>query len=105
MNDAELEHRLTEVEQRSKSNTKRLDKLEQIQNELKAISVTLLKVGDKVEYLGNSVDTLNKKVAETEEQPKKTLGTIKAAIITAIITAICSGLISIIISIIFAVAK
>lgn len=101
MNDAELEHRLTEVEQRSKSNTKRLDKLEQIQNELKAISVTLLKVGDKVEYLGNSVDTLNKKVAETEEQPKKTLGTIKAAIITAI----CSGMISIIISIIFAVAK
>lgn len=101
MNDAELEHRLTEVEQRSKSNMKRLDKLEQIQNELKAISVTLLKVGDKVEYLGNSVDTLNKKVAETEEQPKKTLGTIKAAIITAI----CSGLISIIISIIFATAK
>lgn len=101
MNDAELEHRLTEVEQRSKSNTKRLDKLEQIQDELKAISVTLLKVGDKVEYLGNSVDTLNKKVAETEEQPKKTLGTIKAAIITAI----CSGLISIIIGIIFAVAK
>ncbi len=101
MNDAELEHRLTEVEQRSKSNTKRLDKLEQIQNELKAISITLLKVGDKVEYLGNSVDTLNKKVAETEEQPKKTLGTIKAAIITAI----CSGLISIIISIIFATAK
>ncbi len=101
MNDAELEHRLTEVEQRSKSNMIRLDKLEQIQNELKAISVTLLKVGDKVEYLGNSVDTLNKKVAETEEQPKKTLGTIKAAIITAI----CSGLISIIISIIFAVAK
>lgn len=101
MNDAELEHRLTEVEQRSKSNTKRLDKLELIQNELKAISTTLIKVGDKVEYLGNSVDTLNKKVAETEEQPKKTLGTIKAAIITAI----CSGLISIIISIIFAVAK
>lgn len=101
MNDAELEHRLTEVEQRSKSNTKRLDKLELIQNELKAISTTLIKVGDKVEYLGNSVDTLNKKVAETEEQPKKTLGTIKAAIITAI----CSGLISIIISIIFATAK
>lgn len=101
MNDAELEHRLTEVEQRSKSNTKRIDKLELIQNELKAISTTLIKVGDKVEYLGNSVDTLNKKVAETEEQPKKTLGTIKAAIITAI----CSGLISIIISIIFAAAK
>lgn len=101
MNDAELEHRLTEVEQRSKSNTKRIDKLELIQNELKAISTTLIKVGDKVEYLGNSVDTLNKKVAETEDQPKKTLGTIKAAIITAI----CSGLISIIISIIFAAAK
>ena len=101
MNDAELEHRLTEIEQRSKSNTKRIDKLEQIQSELKAISTTLVKVGDKVEYLGKSVDYLSVKVEATEEQPKKTLGTIKSAIITSII----SGLIAIAISVIFAVTK
>lgn len=101
MNDAELEHRLTEVEQRSKSNTKRIDKLEQIQSELKAISTTLVKVGDKVEYLGNSVNSLTRKVEATEEQPKKTLGTIKSAIITSII----SGLIAIAISAIFAATK
>ena len=101
MNDAELEHRLTEVEQRSRSNTKRIDKLEQIQSELKAISTTLVKVGDKVEYLGGSVDTLTRKVEATEEQPKKTLGTIRSAIITSII----SGLIAIAISVIFAVTK
>lgn len=101
MNDAELEHRLTEVEQRSKSNTKRIDKLEQIQSELKAISTTLVKVGDKVEYLGKSVNSLTRKVEATEEQPKKTLGTIKSAIITSII----SGLIAIAISVIFAATK
>lgn len=101
MNDAELEHRLTEVEQRSRSNTKRIDKLEQIQSELKAISTTLVKVGDKVEYLGGSVDTLTRKVEATEEQPKKTLGTIKSAIITSII----SGLIATAISVIFSVTK
>ena len=101
MNDAELEHRLTEIEQRSKSNTRRIDKLEQIQSELKAISTTLVKVGDKVEYLGKSVDYLSAKVEATEEQPKKTLGTIKSAIITSII----SGLIAIAISVIFAVTK
>ena len=101
MDDAELEHRLTEIEQRSKSNTKRIDKLEQIQSELKAISTTLVKVGDKVEYLGNSVKYLSDKVEVTEEQPKKTLGTIKSAIITSII----SGLIAIAISVIFAVTK
>ena len=101
MNDAELEHRLTEIEQRSKSNTRRIDKLEQIQSELKAISTTLVKVGDKVEYLGKSVDYLSDKVEVTEEQPKKTLGTIKSAIITSII----SGLIAIAISVIFAVTK
>lgn len=101
MNDAELEHRLTEIEQRSKSNTKRIDKLEQIQSELKAISTTLVKVGDKVEYLGKSVNSLTRKVEATEEQPKKTLGTIKSAIITSII----SGLIAIAISVIFAVIK
>lgn len=101
MNDAELEHRLTEIEQRSKSNTRRIDKLEQIQSELKAISTTLVKVGDKVEYLGKSVDYLSDKVEATEEQPKKTLGTIKSAIITSII----SGLIAIAISVIFAVTK
>ena len=101
MNDAELEHRLTEIEQRSKSNTMRIYKLEQIQSELKAISTTLVKVGDKVEYLGKSVDYLSDKVEATEEQPKKTLGTIKSAIITSII----SGLIAIAISVIFAVTK
>ena len=101
MNEAELEHRLTEIEQRSKSNTRRIDKLEQIQSELKAISTTLVKVGDKVEYLGKSVDYLSDKVESTEEQPKKTLGTIKSAIITSII----SGLIAIAISVIFAVTK
>lgn len=101
MNDAELEHRLTEIEQRSKSNTKRIDKLEQIQSELKAISTTLVKVGDKVEYLGKSVNYLSDKVEATEEQPKKTLGTIKSAIITSII----SGLIATAISVIFAVTK
>lgn len=101
MNDAELEHRLTEVEQRSKSNTKRIDKLEQIQSELKVISTTLVKVGDKVEYLGNSVNTLTRKVEAIEENPQKTLGTIKSAIITSII----SGLIAIAISVIFAVTK
>ena len=101
MDEAKLEHRLTEIEQRSKSNTKRIDKLEQIQSELKAISTTLVKVGDKVEYLGNSVKYLSDKVEATEEQPKKTLGTIKSAIITSII----SGLIAIAISVIFAVTK
>lgn len=101
MNDAELEHRLTAIEQRSKSNTKRIDELEQIQSELKAISTTLVKVGDKVEYLGESVKYLSDKVQATEEQPKKTLGTIKSAIITSII----SGLIAIAISVIFAVTK
>lgn len=101
MDEAKLEHRLTEIEQRSKSNTKRIDKLEQIQSELKAISTTLVKVGDKVEYLGKSVDYLSDKVEATEEQPKKTLGTIKSAIITSII----SGLIAIAISVIFAVTK
>ena len=101
MNEAELEHRLTEIEQRSKSNTKRIDKLEQIQSELKAISTTLVKVGDKVEYLGKSVDYLSAKVEATEEQPKKTLSTIKSVIITSII----SGLIAIAISVIFAVTK
>lgn len=101
MNDAELEHRLTEIEQRSKSNTRRIDKLEQIQSELKAISTTLVKVGDKVEYLGKSVNYLSDKVEATEEQPKKTLGTIKSAIITSII----SGLIATAISVIFAAIK
>lgn len=101
MNDAELEHRLTEIEQRSKSNTKRIDKLEQIQSELKAISTTLVKVGDKVEYLGKSVNYLSDKVEATEEQPKNTLGTIKSAIITSII----SGLVAIAISVIFSVTK
>ena len=101
MTDEEMIRELAETTARSKSNTKRIDRLEQIQSELKVISTTLVKVGDKVEYLGNSVNSLTRKVEAIEENPKKTLGTIKSAIITSII----SGLIAIAISVIFAVTK
>lgn len=47
--DLDYEHRLTEVEQRSKSNTKRLDEVEARQNDLDKLTTSVAKLATKQE--------------------------------------------------------
>lgn len=84
MNDVEIEHRLTEVEQRSKSNVHRLDKLEPIVNEIHIMSNTLVEMMQEVKHTNEAVDSLNVKVDrmdsrvdEMEKAPAKEYSAIK----------------------------
>lgn len=62
MDEVQVEHRLTEVESRSKSNMHRLDKLEPIVNEIHIISNTLVEMMQEVKHTNEAVDSLNVKV-------------------------------------------
>ncbi len=62
MNELEYEHRITEVEQRAKSNTHRLDKLEPIINEIHTISKTLVQLVEEVRHTNETVQDLDEKV-------------------------------------------
>lgn len=56
------EHRLTEVEQRSKSNSHRIDKLEPIVEEIHTMSNTMVQLVQEVKHTNEAVSTIDRKV-------------------------------------------
>lgn len=55
MDELEYERRLTEAEQRSKSNTKRLDDLERRQDNLDDLTVSVAKLAEREQHMENDV--------------------------------------------------
>lgn len=71
MDETEIEHRLTEVENRSKSNTKRLDEQSEIIRSIQSIAVSVNGIAIKQEQIGKDVSKLSGKVDEMEKKPGK----------------------------------
>ena len=71
MMDLEHEKRLTDVENRAASNTKRLDKLEENTSVLNRLATAVEVMATKQENLGESVDKLTDKVEALETEPDK----------------------------------
>lgn len=103
MNDLELERRLTKVEERSKSNSHRLDKLEPIIEEIHTMSMTMVELVQEVKHTNEAVMGLDEKVDRMEsrvdkiemvpaEDYKKLKGTVADKIIALIIGFIMSGI-------------
>lgn len=95
MNEIEIEHRMTEVEQRSKSNTHRLDKLEPIVEEIHTMSITMVELVQEVKHTNEAVSNLDAKVDrmdgrvdEMEKAPAKEWSSVKKTVITTIVGAV-----------------
>ncbi len=95
ISEVETEHRLTEIEQRSRSNTHRLDKLEPIVNEIHTMSNTMVQLVQEVKHtneavnkLDEKVDRMDSRVDEVEKAPAKKWNKVKDTIITSVIGAI-----------------
>lgn len=106
MDALEFEHRITEVEQRAKSNTHRLDKLEPVVNEIHTMSNTMVQLVEEVKHtnaavdgLDAKVDKLDSRVDDMERAPAKEWSNIRTAVITAIVTAVVTAAVAAIISI------
>lgn len=69
--DLEHEKRLTEVESRSKSNTKRLDKLEESTEAINRLATSMEVMVVKQEEVADTVGKLDKKVTDLEAKPAK----------------------------------
>lgn len=101
MTETEIEHRLTENEQRSKSNTHRLDKLEPIVNEIHTLSMTIVELVQQLKHtnetinnLDEKVDKINDRVDEMEKAPAEQLGKTKNIILDKILGAVVGFLIA-----------
>lgn len=101
MNEIEIEHRITEVEQRTKSNSHRLDKLEPIVEEIHTMSNTMVQLVQEVKHTNEAVSTIDKKVDrmdsrvdEMEKAPAKKWDKVKDKLIDLVLGAVVGFLIA-----------
>ena len=94
MDELGIEHRLTEIEQRSKSNSHRLDKLEPIISEIHTMSKTMVQLVGEVKHTNENVSEIKDKVGVLESKPSARMEQIKTAIISAIAAALIGGIIA-----------
>lgn len=64
---------------------KKVEKLENVMEEIRTISETLIKVANELKYTNEAVTRLETKMTDIENQPKQRLTKIQETIITAFI--------------------
>ena len=98
MNEIDIEHRLTDVENRARSNTHRLDKLEPIVDEIHTMSNTMGQLVQEVKHtnetvnnLDAKVDRMDSRVDDMERAPAEDAKKYKSTAVTAIISTIAGA--------------
>lgn len=88
--DMEHERRLTETEARSKSNTKRLDKLEESTEAINRLATSMEVMVEKQSQVAETVDKLDGKVTALETKPAKRVDALVDKIVWAVLAAVVS---------------
>ena len=88
--DLEHERRLTQVEQRCKSNTHRLEKLEASTEAINRLATSMEVMVNKQEQVAETVEKLDGKVTALEQKPAKRVD----SLVDKIIWAICAAVIT-----------
>ena len=86
--DLEHERRLTEVEERSKSNSHRLDKLEESTEAINRLATSMEVMAERQEQVVETVGKLDTKVTLLEEKPAKRWDALVDKIVWAVAAAL-----------------
>ena len=92
--DLEHEHRLTEVEARSKSNTKRLDDMEARQDNLDNLVATVAVLAEKESNVENDVKEIKNDVKSIKDKPGKRWDAIVDKVVWAVLAAVIAFLLA-----------
>ena len=84
--------RLTKAEERAKSNTRRLDRLEKLIDEVHQQNEHMARLVAELEFTNRELASHDRRLREIENQPRKNVNMLLGALITALITAIVSGI-------------
>ena len=90
----EIEHRLTEVESRSKSNAHRLDEMEKRQDDLDELVSTVKVLADREVRVENDVKEIKDDVKSLKMKPIKRWDSVVNTVLIALVTAIAGFLIA-----------
>ena len=94
MDELQWEHRLSVVEDRSKSNRYRLDELEKRQENLTELVKSVATIAQKQTDMDGDLQEIKKDVKGILAVPQKRWDTLLAAVITAIVTALLTALLA-----------
>ena len=104
----DIEHRLTATEDREKSNTRRIEKLEKVVDVIHEMSRTMVKLveqmkttNEKVSSTNESVRKLETKVDAIQSEPAEAHKQLKKTITTSIVTAVIGAIIGSLLSLVF----
>ena len=92
--DLEHERRLTSVEQRSKSNTHRIEKLEESTEAIARLATSMEVMVNKQEQVAETVEKLDCKVSAMEAKPGKRFD----GLIDKIVWSVCAAVIAYVLS-------
>lgn len=84
----EYEHRLTEVEARSKSNTHRLEEVEKRQDNLDKLTTSVSLLAEREERMENDVKEIKSDVKSLAEKPAKRYDSMVDKVLWAIVAAV-----------------
>lgn len=88
MDERDIEHRLTEVEGRSKSNTKRLDEMEKRQDDLDELVSVVKVLAVREENVENDVKEIKSDVKSLASKPAKRWDTLINQLIISVVAAL-----------------
>lgn len=88
MEDTEIVERLTAVEQRSKSNSHRLETLEKHTEALNTLATSVAVMAERVETTGDKVDSLCTDVQELKSEPGKRWKLVVEKVIYIVVSAV-----------------
>ena len=89
--------KLVEVEARSKSNTHRIDKLEELTNTIQSLAITMNSTVNEIKYMREDVSNLDNRLGKIENEPKKRFNKYRDTIIASILTSLVGLLVGLII--------
>lgn len=86
--DIKIEHRLTEVEERAKSNSHRINEIEKRQDNLDDLVSTVKVLADREERVEGDVREIKDDVKSIKDKPAKRWDTVVTQIITILVAAV-----------------
>lgn len=89
-----MEHRLTAVEDRAKSNQRRIEKLETSTEALNRMASSMEVMAEKQARVADAVDELDGKVTALEAKPARRWDELISKLILVAVTALVTGLLS-----------
>lgn len=94
MEETEIVGRLSAVEQRSRSNSHRLEALEKQTEAVNRLATSVAVMAEKVETTGDKVDSLCVDVQEIKQKPAKRWETVTAQVVSILVAAVLGYIIA-----------